>query len=111
MGKPVPHIVKIDVEGAALEVLLGAIEIIRVFHPTLIIEVHTWDEHDSVLRILQSSSYSIFWNIPPEGFPRQCVAFGPSSSLKSSISRSLSLLSETQPTVKYRACPLSSKSS
>ena len=74
-GMPAPQIIKVDVEGAALEVLMGALEIVRTSRPTLIIEVHTSLEYDGVLHFLEPLSYEVVWNIPPEGFPRQCFAF------------------------------------
>jgi FkbM family methyltransferase len=75
-GMPAPQIIKVDVEGAALEVLMGALETVRMSRPTLIIEAHTSFEYDGVLHFLEPLSYEVVWNIPPEGFPRQCFAFG-----------------------------------
>jgi FkbM family methyltransferase len=75
-GVPAPQIIKVDVEGAAVEVLMGALETVRMSRPSLIIEVHTSFEYDGVLHFLELFSYDVAWNIPPEGFPRQCFAFG-----------------------------------
>jgi hypothetical protein len=72
---PAPQIIKVDVEGAALEVLIGALETIRTSRSTLIIEVHTCFEYDGVLQFLEPLSYEVVWHVPPEGFPRQCFAF------------------------------------
>jgi len=72
---PAPHIIKVDIEGAASEVLIGAIETIRASWPTLIIEIHTSHEHQEVLQLLKPLAYEVVWSIPPEGFPRQCFAF------------------------------------
>src|SRR6516165_6958694 len=74
-GVPAPQIIKVDVEGAAVEVLMGALETVRTSRPTLIIEVHTSFEYDGVLHFLEPLSYDVAWSIPPEGFPRQCFAF------------------------------------
>ena len=74
-GVPAPQIIKVDVEGAAVEVLMGALETVRASRPTLIIEVHTSFEYDGVLHFLEPLSYDVAWSIPPEGFPRQCFAF------------------------------------
>ena len=74
-GMPAPQIIKVDVEGAALEVLIGALETIRTSRSTLIIEVHTCFEYDGVLQFLEPLSYEVVWHVPPEGFPRQCFAF------------------------------------
>jgi hypothetical protein len=37
---PPPNVVKIDVEGAELDVLSGALDMLRVFRPTLFLEAH-----------------------------------------------------------------------
>jgi FkbM family methyltransferase len=74
-GVPAPQVMKVDVEGAASEVLMGALETVRTLRPTLIIEVHTSVEYDGVLHFLEPLSYDVAWSIPPEGFPRQCFAF------------------------------------
>src|SRR5215469_10067469 len=74
-GVPAPQVIKVDVEGAASEVLMGALETIRTSRPTLIIEVHTSFEYDGVLHFLEPLSYDVAWSIPPEGFPRHCFAF------------------------------------
>ncbi|MGC2111291.1 MAG: FkbM family methyltransferase [Candidatus Korobacteraceae bacterium] len=73
-GGPTPHIIKIDVEGAESEVLKGAAGILRVQRPALIVEVHTANENAAVNKILDDAGYSACWNIPAEGFPRQCFA-------------------------------------
>jgi len=72
---PAPHIIKVDVEGAASEILIGALETIQASWPTLIIEIHTCHEHHEVLQLLEPLAYELVWSIPPEGFPRQCFAF------------------------------------
>ncbi len=73
-GGPAPHIIKVDVEGSESEVLKGAINILRNHHPVLIVEVHTVEEHTAVSQILEDAAYTTRWDIPPEGFPRQCFA-------------------------------------
>jgi FkbM family methyltransferase len=73
-GAPAPHIVKIDVEGGESEVLNGALTTLRRARPILLIEVHTSSELQRVQEVLQSASYTLTWDIPPEGFPRQCFA-------------------------------------
>jgi FkbM family methyltransferase len=72
-GSP-PQLVKIDVEGAESEVLKGAAGTIRSLRPILIIEVHTSGEEVAVSRFLSQHRYKTRWEIPPEGFPRQCFA-------------------------------------
>jgi hypothetical protein len=73
--RPAPQLIKVDVEGAASEVLIGALETIRTSGPTLIIEIHTCLEYEEVVQFLEPLGYELAWNIPPEGFPRQCFAF------------------------------------
>lgn len=73
-GRPAPQVIKLDVEGAASEVLHGAIETIRLYRPTLVIEVHTPNERDGVTQFLAPLSYGVSWCIPSEEFPRICFA-------------------------------------
>lgn len=73
-GGPAPDVIKIDVEGAESEVLKGAVDILQTRRPALIVKVHTADEHAAVSQILDDTSYTVRWNTPPEGFPRQCLA-------------------------------------
>ena len=42
-----PAVIKIDVEGAELEVLRGAVQTLRVARPTVLLEVHGWDSASS----------------------------------------------------------------
>ena len=71
---PAPHVIKIDVEGAESEVLKGAVGILQAHRPALFVEVHTASENTAVNKILDDADYSARWDIPAEGFPRQCFA-------------------------------------
>ncbi len=73
-GGPAPDLIKIDVEGVESEVLIGAARILAAHKPVLIVEVHTPSEYAAVTKIFGVSSYIARWEIPPEGFPRQCFA-------------------------------------
>jgi FkbM family methyltransferase len=73
-GGPIPHVIKVDAEGSESEVLKGAANILRNHQPILIAEVHTADEYAAVTQVLQNAAYTALWDIPPEGFPRQCFA-------------------------------------
>lgn len=81
-GNPPPETVKIDVEGAAAEVLQGGIETLRSHRPALVVEVHTAGEQLAIEKVLTMLSYRSKWNIPPEQFPRQCFAFGNAEQLQ-----------------------------
>ena len=73
-GGPPPDIIKIDVEGGASEVLNGAGGILETRRPALIIEVHTPFEYLAVSKVLNLFCYVAHWEMPAEGFPRQCFA-------------------------------------
>jgi FkbM family methyltransferase len=54
-----PHVVKIDVEGAEVDVLRGATELLSKARPTLLVEV--WSENaEEASRILRSHSYRLY---------------------------------------------------
>ena len=65
-GLPQPDLVKIDVEGLEMDVLLGMKETIRKCHPNLFIEVHGADEQSKddnakqVVTFLLDAEYSVF---------------------------------------------------
>jgi len=52
-------LVKIDVEGAELAVLKGAVHLLDVCRPTLVIEVHTFDLLESCRSFLESRAYKV----------------------------------------------------
>jgi FkbM family methyltransferase len=54
-----PDIVKIDVEGAELEVLEGATRALTEFHPTIFLEVHGTQLHADCLAFLQAKGYQV----------------------------------------------------
>lgn len=73
-GGPTPHVLKVDVEGGAGEVLRGADRTVRDSQPLLMVEVHSERECASVTEFLEHHSYQARWEIPPESFPRHCFA-------------------------------------
>lgn len=77
-GNPAPGIIKIDVEGAAAEVLQGGIQTLHTHRPALVVEAHTVSEQVGVEEVLTKLFYRLNWEVPPEQYPRQCFAFGDS---------------------------------
>lgn len=58
-GLPPPNVIKIDVEGAELEVLEGAARALTEFHPTMFLEIHGTQLHSDCLTFLQSKGYRV----------------------------------------------------
>lgn len=59
-----PDVIKMDVEGAELDVLLGAKEVITRYSPKLLIELHHFDGNVAahpVSGFLMSSGYEVRW--------------------------------------------------
>lgn len=54
-----PDVVKIDVEGAELKVLLGGRQLLTAAKPKLILEVHPNIEEDAALALLTEFGYSV----------------------------------------------------
>jgi FkbM family methyltransferase len=70
---PAPQFIKIDVEGAEVEVLLGMSQVLKECQPALFIEVHTGVQPATLLSVLEASGYQA-WNI------EQDVAFNSANS-------------------------------
>ena len=56
---PIPHIIKIDVEGAELEVLKGAKDLIATKKPTIFLSVHTKDIRKKCHQFLKMNTYNL----------------------------------------------------
>jgi FkbM family methyltransferase len=54
-----PSVIKIDVEGAELEVLLGAIRAITEFHPIVFLEIHGTELHRDCKDFLLAKGYRV----------------------------------------------------
>lgn len=56
---PAPTVIKIDVEGAELDCLMGGIETIRTHQPVMLIEFHSPDLLEQGVRLLRHLAYSL----------------------------------------------------
>ena len=56
-----PSIIKIDVEGAELDVLRGATETLRTTRPAVLLEIHGWGDavSDEILKLFSSADYTV----------------------------------------------------
>jgi hypothetical protein len=54
-----PNVIKIDVEGAELEVLAGAARAICEFHPLMFLELHSAELHRDCRDFLLARDYDI----------------------------------------------------
>jgi FkbM family methyltransferase len=73
-GNPAPDIIKIDVEGAESQVLLGAETIMNDVRPIVVAEVHSASEFEAVKKLFEHHGYLVDWVVPKEGYPRHCLA-------------------------------------
>lgn len=73
---PIPSIVKSDIEGAEVEFLRGAKQLIGEHHPILVIEVHgRWDEIETALSELGYTYVGVEYERPSEAdHPTHIVA-------------------------------------
>ena len=56
-GCPPPNVIKIDAEGAELDILRGAARLLREHHPRLLIEVHSLELEKDCDRLLKEAGY------------------------------------------------------
>ncbi|HUK30099.1 MAG TPA: FkbM family methyltransferase [Candidatus Acidoferrum sp.] len=70
-----PKLIKIDVEGAEIEVLLGAMKTLANSHPVVMVEIHGWGEASNreVLDLFSSLHYSVSV-VGTRGHEAFCVA-------------------------------------
>ena len=76
-GGPVPHLVKIDVEGGEYQVLRGGASLFASQKPLIIAEVHHQQAAEQISAWLGEYRYCSHWEIPKEGFPRRLFAWPP----------------------------------
>jgi len=72
-GGPLPHLIKIDVEGGEYEVLRGGGELLRNHRPLLIVEVHHPRAAEQIAAWLKDCNYTLHWKI--EDYPRRLFAW------------------------------------
>ena len=56
---PSPHVLKLDIEGAESDALVGAAAILREARPAIFLATHGSSVHDSCLSILRRSGYTV----------------------------------------------------
>jgi FkbM family methyltransferase len=69
-----PDVIKIDVEGAEIEVLTGARGIISAAHPIVICEMHSEIAARWVRRFLEEHGYRLEWLTSQTAFPQLVMA-------------------------------------
>jgi FkbM family methyltransferase len=74
-GGPLPHLVKIDVEGGEYQVLCGGAKLFATHKPLIIAEVHHQQAAEQISVWLDEYRYCSQWNTPPEDFPRRLFAW------------------------------------
>jgi len=65
LGLAACHLIKMDVEGMELDVLLGATDTIRRCAPLIYSENDRQDRSPALIRQLQAMGYRCFWHLPP----------------------------------------------
>ena len=58
-GCPIPDFIKIDIEGGESSALRGALNVLRTYRPTLLIELHTPEQDVAVGIILRDLNYKV----------------------------------------------------
>lgn len=56
---PLPDLVKIDVEGAEVDVLSGAPEVLARAKPVIVVSTHVREAHEATWSLLQSLGYAV----------------------------------------------------
>jgi FkbM family methyltransferase len=74
-GGPVPHLVKIDVEGGEYQVLRGGASLFASERPVIIAEVHHKEAAEQISAWLDEYQYCSQWNRPQQGYPQRLFAW------------------------------------
>jgi FkbM family methyltransferase len=65
-NRPLPHLIKIDVEGMELEVLMGAHALITKSQPFLYVECDREDKAEDLIGYMRDMlNYQLYWHLPP----------------------------------------------
>jgi len=65
LNLPACHLMKIDVEGMEADVLAGAEQTIRRFHPLLYVENDRQPKSAPLIRLVLAMEYRLYWHLPP----------------------------------------------
>jgi FkbM family methyltransferase len=65
LNLPKCHFLKIDVEGMEQQVLEGAVRSIAAYSPILYVENDRKDKSESLIRVIDSLGYNMYWHAPP----------------------------------------------
>ncbi len=65
-GYPAPNLLKIDVEGSESLVVEGALATLRLYSPTLLIEIHGPAQATKLWELLHCAGYA-WWRLTPKG--------------------------------------------
>ena len=67
MSNKSPNLVKIDVEGAELRVIKGAINVLKTSETKFLVEIHSWGDPErtgsqsEIFTLFKSAGYSYIW--------------------------------------------------
>jgi hypothetical protein len=66
-----PFFIKIDVEGAELEVLKGSLNVINRCNPVILVEIQNGNSYEAIKELLSDYGYI---NIPPDEKSRKLIS-------------------------------------
>jgi FkbM family methyltransferase len=67
-----PDVLKIDVEGAEVKLLHGAVECLRTARPRMVISTHGTSLREECIRLLRDANYDV---VPVPGFAHELLAY------------------------------------
>jgi FkbM family methyltransferase len=75
VGRPVPQLIKIDVEGGEYEVLRGGATLFARQRPLAVIEIHQCQAAKQIAAWLKEQQYCAYWDVPREEYPQTVFAW------------------------------------